>query len=174
MSVFPSATTKQVNKAGDRIRKAAERREAPREDDLALLDEFRAWHYPTLRHVQDRLSRLLHRKLGLGPEALFPVTARPLKTRQAIVAKLVREKTRLATMQDIAGTRVVVPGLERQEAVVAAILREFKRCEPVVSKLSGGGRQVGLPGHARRRVHGRALRRDPSPNADARVLGADR
>ena len=61
------------------------------------------------------------------------MTARPLKTRQAIVAKLVREKTRLATTQDIDGTRVVVPNLDRQDAVLEAI-HEFRRCEPTVSK----------------------------------------
>lgn len=83
MNDFPH-TTKQINRAGDRIRKATDRGNAPRDSDLVLLDEFRALHYPTLRHVQDRLSRLLHKRLGLRPVELFPVTARPLKTRQAI------------------------------------------------------------------------------------------
>jgi ppGpp synthetase/RelA/SpoT-type nucleotidyltranferase len=132
VATFPYST-KQVNRAGDRIRKATELREEPRDLDLELLDEFRAWHYPTLRHVQDRLSRLLHKKLRFSP-VTFPVTARPLKTRQAIIAKLVRERTRLATMQDIAGTRVVVPMLEHQDRVVEAITHEFRRCKPVVAK----------------------------------------
>jgi hypothetical protein len=40
-------TTKQINKAGDRIRKARAKGEPPRVEDLALLNEFRAAHFPT-------------------------------------------------------------------------------------------------------------------------------
>ena len=123
---FPYSN-KQVNRAGDRIRRARARGEVAADADLALLKEYRALHFPVLRQVQERLSRLLHKKLGL-PEGAFPVTARPLKTEAAIIDKLVREKTRLSTMQDIAGTRAVVPALDFQERVLAEVVGQFKNC----------------------------------------------
>ena len=123
----------QINKAGDRIRRARGRSEHPAEEDLRLLDEFRAGHYPTLRQVHETLARLLHKRMELDP-ARFRVTARPLKTPEAIMAKLVRERTRLATMQDIAATRVVVPTLDDQERVTATVLERFKHCHASIAK----------------------------------------
>ena len=61
------------------MRRAAERSQSPRDDDLVLLDLFRSSHYPCLRHVQERLIRLFEKKRLLDPEAAT-VVARPLKT----------------------------------------------------------------------------------------------
>jgi hypothetical protein len=101
-------TISQVKSAGDRIRHAAQANLFATEEDLALLDAFRLSHYPALRHLQDRLVRLFHKKVRLDPQSV-PITARPLKTREAIVAKLVRDGARLNRIQDIAGARIVVP-----------------------------------------------------------------
>lgn len=80
-----------LQKLGERLRKA----ERPSEEDLRTLQEFRAAHDSSLTSVKKTLS-------GMGIEA----TPR-LKTPTTILEKLIREKTRLGTMQDIAGIRIV-------------------------------------------------------------------
>ena len=122
-SDFPYSPS-QVRRAGDRIRRAAQRHEAAQQNDLALLDEYRAWHQPTLERCQRELVSVFHERLELDPET-FAITGRPLKTVEAITAKLVRG-TRLNTMRDIAGTRIVVPALDVQDAVTALVLETFK------------------------------------------------
>jgi putative GTP pyrophosphokinase len=47
----------------------------------------------------------------------LPITSRH-KTPESIVEKLCRSTTALSRMQDIAGTRVVVPGIQTQEAAM--------------------------------------------------------
>lgn len=138
---FPHST-KKINRVGNRLRKAGG---TPDPQDLKILDEFRAWHYPTLRHCHDRIGRMLRQMFGRGAirEGYVAATARPLKTPEAIIAKLVREKTRLATMQDIAGTRVRVPDLEVQDAVTATVLDRFRKCAPAVSDTREEGSQYG-------------------------------
>jgi hypothetical protein len=135
-------TKSQVNRAGERIRHAAERREDPSEDDLHLLNVFRAWHSPVLNGLQLRLGSMI---AGLNP-ALPPGTSiagRPLKTRQAIIAKLVRERSRLSRIQDVAGTRIVVPTLEHQERVLEHILTEFASESPAVKDTRAAGDELG-------------------------------
>jgi hypothetical protein len=129
---FPYSSS-QVKKAGNRIRRAEERGEPASDDDLRLLDIYRSSHYPCLRHVQDRLVRLLHKKGFLDPET-STVTARPLKTREAIIAKLVRERGRLNRIQDIAGARVVVQSRADQEIALKVVLQELKSLKPFVAK----------------------------------------
>lgn len=128
-----SSSPSQLNAAGDRIRRTVEANEPLSDHDQQLLSDYRAWHYPALRQAHDRLKRLFHKRLQIDP-TIIDVTARPLKTEAAIIAKLVREKTRLSRMQDIAGARVQVPTLELQEAVLKAVLKVFERCEPQVAK----------------------------------------
>lgn len=123
----------QIRKAGDRIRRAAKRGEVPREADLETLNSYRAWHQPTLEACQRELVGLFHEQLAIDSETIF-ITGRPLKTVEAIPAKLVRSKTRLSTMQDIAGTRIVVRNLELQEAVSAVVLALFKDKNAIVAK----------------------------------------
>jgi hypothetical protein len=79
------------------------------------------------------LVALFHEEAGLDRENL-PITGRPLKTVEAITAKLVRSKTRLATMQDIAGTRIVVPTLEIQDAITTVVLERFRNKDGYVAK----------------------------------------
>jgi ppGpp synthetase/RelA/SpoT-type nucleotidyltranferase len=76
---------------------------------------------------------LFHKTLELDPATYF-IGGRPLKTVEAITAKLVRGKTRLHKMQDIAGTRIVVPTLEAQEIVMGIVLAMFGAREGVVAK----------------------------------------
>lgn len=76
--VFPWSPS-QVKKAGDRIRRATTDGVQPLDDDLELLDVFRSSHYPALRHLQDRLVRLFHKKHRFDPQTV-PITARPKTT----------------------------------------------------------------------------------------------
>ena len=94
-------TTSQIKRAGERIRRAAERGEQPTAEDLQLLNDYRAWHQPTLERCQRELVTLFHKMLDFDPKDFF-IAGRPLKTVEAITAKLVRSKTRLSRMQDIA------------------------------------------------------------------------
>jgi ppGpp synthetase/RelA/SpoT-type nucleotidyltranferase len=114
----------QIRRAGDRIRRAVERGEAPSREDLQLLNDYRAWHQPTLEDCQRQLVTLFHEEMGLDPEN-FAIAGRPLKTVEAITAKLVRNKMRLTKMQDIAGTRVVIPSLELQDSVTKIVVALF-------------------------------------------------
>jgi len=92
----------QLNKIGERLRKNLES-----EEDLRLLDVFRSSFTPAYQEVFDHLSQL-----GLKPGG------REGKTTLSIRAKLVRERTRLSRMQDIAGCRVEVDNLIEQDRVV--------------------------------------------------------
>lgn len=129
---FPYSTS-QVNRAGDRLRRASERGEAPTSSDLELLNVLRGFHRHAGGLIRMKLVKDIHESAGIDPEDM-PVTARPLKTREAIIAKLVRERTRLATMQDIAGARIVVPNLRMQAAMREALLLSLGPYEPRVVK----------------------------------------
>jgi hypothetical protein len=91
----------QVDKAGSRVRRAAREGVDVAEEVLEVINEFRAWHFPTLQNVQHELTTLFHGQIGLEEEHV-PITSR-LKTPPAIVAKLRRSQTSLLRMQDIAG-----------------------------------------------------------------------
>ena len=85
-------TKSQVNKLGERLRVAI----TIDESMLQRLQEFRAaYHAPMLK-----TQALVKERLGID------TTAR-LKTVNTMVEKLKRERTRLSTMQDIAGLRIV-------------------------------------------------------------------
>ncbi|HEY5294818.1 MAG TPA: RelA/SpoT domain-containing protein [Gaiellaceae bacterium] len=128
---FPYSIS-QVRKAGDRIRRAAERGERPSDDDLYLLDVYRASHTPIHRIVQSRLGVAVARETINSAE--IAIAGRPLKTHEAIIAKLVREKSRLNRIQDIAGARVVVTDIAAQELVLQATLDEFKAQGAAITK----------------------------------------
>jgi ppGpp synthetase/RelA/SpoT-type nucleotidyltranferase len=107
-----------------------------------VLDLYRSWHSPILTRLQSRLGGVLHDL----EDAVSPATSlvgRPLKTRSAIVAKLVREKSRLARIQDIAGTRIVVPTLAEQDAVLTAALAQFGSDASVVKDTRKDGDALG-------------------------------
>jgi len=94
-------TISQLNKIGERLRK-----DRATDDDLRLLDTYISSFTEAFDEVFATLSRT-----GLNPGG------RPHKTTASIIAKLNREKTRLSTMQDIAGCRVEVQNRVEQDAV---------------------------------------------------------
>src|SRR6476660_8791415 len=98
-------TISQLNKIGERLRNNIES-----EADIQSLEEFRASFGEAYQEVFDYLS-----SIGLNPGG------RESKTTQSIRAKLVREKTRLSKMQDIAGCRVVVDDLKAQDRAVESL-----------------------------------------------------
>lgn len=113
----------QLEKLGRRLRKS----DVPAEDDLDLLTKFRAAHDPALAAAQDAL-----RRLGLEP------TSR-LKTTGTIIDKLAREKTRLGSMHDIAGLRIVEDlSLGAQDELVDMIVAELGGGEIIDRRKSPG------------------------------------
>jgi len=129
---FPYSQS-QVRRAGDRLRLAFERGEPFADDDRSLLNLYRSWHQPTLERCQRNLVSLFHNALELNPEEVY-ITGRPLKTVDAIVAKISRNRTRLNRMQDIAGTRIVVPTLRFQESATDVVLTMFEEQDGHVAK----------------------------------------
>ena len=95
-------TISQLNKIGERLRKNAET-----EEDLRQLDEFRTLFEPAYEEVFEFLTTQ-----GLNPGG------RQGKTTDSIRAKLIRERTRLSRMQDIAGCRIEVDNIMEQDRVV--------------------------------------------------------
>jgi hypothetical protein len=102
-------TASQLNRLGDRLRKGQ-----ANDNDIRALHEFRESFRPAFDRVVGELE-----SLGLA------VGGRAAKTIGSIVAKLEREKTRLSTMQDIAGCRVEVADRIEQDSVVEQIIKVF-------------------------------------------------
>jgi ppGpp synthetase/RelA/SpoT-type nucleotidyltranferase len=102
-------TASQLNKLGERLRKGH-----ANDDDIRALNDFRESFRPAFERVVGELE-----SLGLA------VGGRAAKTMGSIVAKLAREKTRLSTMQDIAGCRVEVANRIEQDSVVEQIVQLF-------------------------------------------------
>jgi GTP pyrophosphokinase len=106
-------TISQLNKIGARLRKNQES-----DEDLRALDEFRLSFEPAYQQVFDYLTRL-----GLRPGG------RSGKTTLSIRAKLIRERTRLSRMQDIAGCRVIVENVAEQNKIVGQLIANFPEHE---------------------------------------------
>ena len=85
------------------------------ETDLRMLDEYRRSYTSPYEMVVARIRN----ELELEP------TGRPAKSTSAIVDKLRRESVRLTQIQDIAGCRLTVTGIEEQERVVALLTDLF-------------------------------------------------
>jgi ppGpp synthetase/RelA/SpoT-type nucleotidyltranferase len=121
--VIPSRT--QIDQAGRRIREAVRAGEIPPEDDVATVEDFRAAHLETTVMLHGLVGTIRASLLGAVKEVvaderaerMFDIASQP-KTTAAIVAKLGRSTTRLTTMQDIAGARLVVPTLDVQNVAV--------------------------------------------------------
>ena len=106
---MPLSTT-QINLLGDRLRK-----EPVAEADLTLLDDYRR-QFATASAEVERVLR---------EDFLQSPAAREAKSTFAIRAKLNRESTRLLTMQDIAGCRVVVPDRAAQRSLVERLAQRY-------------------------------------------------
>lgn len=112
---MPELTASQANRLGERLRQGV----TP--GDLALLRAHRESYRPALEEVVVDVRSVVNAALGTP---FVPIATRPAKTTRSIVAKLVRERTRLSRMQDIAGCRVVVALLEDQDTVVGALVEQ--------------------------------------------------
>ncbi|HYO45163.1 MAG TPA: RelA/SpoT domain-containing protein [Gemmatimonadota bacterium] len=111
-------STSQVDRLGERLRGT----EVLSEDDLALLQRFRAEHEAALIEVQARLERAIP---GVAQAAR-------IKTIQTLHDKLRRQPTKLSRIQDIAGVRIVGDmDLASQDAMVASIAREFAKARVI-------------------------------------------
>ncbi|MFT7721554.1 MAG: hypothetical protein QM788_01775 [Roseateles sp.] len=101
----------QVNKLGERLRG-----EPITPDDLLLLDDYRRQFAAASAEVERVLREEFHQQ---------PAT-REAKSTPAICAKLRRERgSRLASMQDIAGCRVVVADRQAQRSLARALALRF-------------------------------------------------
>jgi ppGpp synthetase/RelA/SpoT-type nucleotidyltranferase len=98
-----------VDRLGERLRAGR-----PSEEDLRLLDRWRRSFGGAYQLVFELARRV----------SLVEPTGRDAKSTETILQKLRRESVRLSQMQDIAGVRVVVPGLLEQDATVGRLLVE--------------------------------------------------
>jgi ppGpp synthetase/RelA/SpoT-type nucleotidyltranferase len=99
-----------IDRLGDRLRKGN-----ITDDDLRLLDEYRR----SFSEAYEVVVGTIRDRMGLEP------TGRPAKSTTSIGEKLRRESIRLTQIQDIAGCRIVVPGLAEEEHVVPALTEVF-------------------------------------------------
>ena len=97
-------TRSQIDRAGERLRKAA----TPSESDRELYNEYRASFVQPLSEVVAALRALA---------GDMPVTHR-LKRFETTVQKLRRQRTRLSSIEDIAGCRVVLPTWREQHELI--------------------------------------------------------
>jgi ppGpp synthetase/RelA/SpoT-type nucleotidyltranferase len=104
-------TKSQVDKLGDRLKAEAD----PSDDDLELLARYQESLLPVLEEAKADVSRVFHAVPGTAP---FEPTSR-VKQLVSTRRKLRREGTRLSSMQDLQGCRIVVRGAAEQEALVA-------------------------------------------------------
>jgi putative GTP pyrophosphokinase len=101
----------QIDKLGDRL-KGGDITEA----DLRLLDEYRL----SFSEAYEFVVGAIRNEVGLEP------TGRPAKSTTSITEKLLRESIRLSQIQDIAGCRVVVPGIKEQDKAVGDLHSLFQ------------------------------------------------
>jgi putative GTP pyrophosphokinase len=120
----------QVDRLGDRLR-SSEVSDA----DLQLLNGYRLSFAPAYEVIVE----VLRSTLRLEP------TGRPAKSTVSIVDKLRRESLRLRQMQDIAGCRVVVGDVVKQDEAVGLLTKAFAETS-VVDRRS-------TPSHGYRAVH---------------------
>ena len=98
-----SLSKTQIDKLGDRLRKGD-----ISEADLRMVDDYRR----SFSEAYEFVFGAIRSELGLEP------TGRPAKSTSSITEKLLRESIRLSQIQDIAGCRLVVPGIEEQDELL--------------------------------------------------------
>lgn len=120
----------QIDRLGERLKKGD-----ITEDDLRLLDTYRR----SFADAYDQVVGAIRKELGLEP------TGRPAKSTTSISEKLRRETIRLTQIQDIAGCRLIVPDIAKQEEVVQSLVRLFENTSIDDRRLK--------PSHGYRAVH---------------------
>jgi hypothetical protein len=104
-----------MDKLGERLKSAARAAETLSEEDRRALLDLRSSFVPAYREAVERITVAI----GQSP------TGRPEKTPESILAKLVREGTKLSRMQDIAGCRLVLDTRPQQDEIVARLADTF-------------------------------------------------
>lgn len=120
----------QIDRLGDRLREGN-----INEDDLRLLNEYRL----SFSEAYNFVVGAIRNELKLEP------TGRPAKSTTSISEKLTRESIRLSQMQDIAGCRLVVSNILKQNSVIESVLKLFRRPGIVDRRAK--------PSHSYRAVH---------------------
>jgi ppGpp synthetase/RelA/SpoT-type nucleotidyltranferase len=120
----------QIDRLGDRLRS-----KEIADEDLKLLNDYRLSFSP----VYEMVVETLRNTLKLEP------TGRPAKSTNSISDKLRRESLRLKQMQDIAGCRVVVEDVLKQDEAVECLSRAFAEASVVDRRKT--------PSHGYRAVH---------------------
>ena len=119
-----------IDRLGDRLRSGD-----IADEDLQLLNDYRLSFAPAYRTVVETLQNALK----LEP------TGRPAKSTNSISDKLRRESLRLRQMQDIAGCRVVVGDVVREDEVVGCLIEAFAETSVMDRRKT--------PSHGYRAVH---------------------
>lgn len=125
-------TKSQIDRLGDRLREVTEGRYP--EADIRLLEQYRLSFAGAFEKTVEVI-----RACGESP------TGRAAKTTFSIVWKLRREKIRLSQMQDIAGCRIIVPDIIRQNQVVGLLSKTFAQATIIDRREK--------PSHGYRAVH---------------------
>ena len=103
-------TNSQIKKLGERLRHGVRTI-----DDVKLLEIFRR----SYRSAYDQVIQLIHENYD------HKVTGRPAKSSNSIIEKLEREKSRLTTIQDIAGCRIILKDCLEQENLIRSFSKHF-------------------------------------------------
>jgi ppGpp synthetase/RelA/SpoT-type nucleotidyltranferase len=111
---------------GDRLRDGEQTNQV-----LQELDDYRSL-----------FVRMAHNLIPRIKAETGPLSARVGKTTPAVVAKLRRQRTRLAQMQDMAGARVVVAGLTQQNELIRKLLAAFPNAKVDDKRTEAGYRAV--------------------------------
>lgn len=139
MGLTEDLSKSQIDKLGDRLRKGS-----PSEEDLILLDRYRL----SFSHSYETVFSILKQELR-ERVIIEEATGRVAKSTISIIEKLGREKTRLSSMQDIAGCRLVVPDIRSQEEVIELLTNSPI---PIFSEMSVIDRRTN-PSHGYRAIH---------------------
>ena len=100
----------QIDLLGNRLRKTS-----LSEADLEMLDDYRK----SFGTAYENVVRAIREQLKLEP------TGRPAKSTTSIIEKLHRESVRLSQVQDIAGCRVVVDDIKKQNNAIKRLSKIF-------------------------------------------------
>jgi len=154
-SAFPGEwTASRINRLGRSLRASVSA------ELVQQLDEYRRSFSPAYFDVA-----AIVRQLIAANEDWFmrtEVSGRIGKSTPAVVAKIKRLSTRLATMQDIAGLRVVTADIAIQDAVVRAIQGAFERVATFDRRAQ--------PSHGYRAVHLMVMVRDRIVEVQVRTV----
>ncbi len=120
----------QIDRLGDRLRKGN-----LSDDDLQLLDHYRK----SFGEAYAAVTNIIHSQLGLES------SGRPAKSTSSIIEKLRRESIRLSQIQDIAGSRIIVNDIYKQEEITQSLKNVFPAANTIDRRKT--------PSHGYRAVH---------------------